>query len=221
MRKLFGGLALFLCVTVASLAATPGGVRPWFATDTVDVTPALDTLILNTNTTLTARTVDAAGLTTNPNLTWIIRDTSGVRPFIPGRIRGKQAIVWAKGDTGRSYVVAIDSVTGKKDSSLIIVIDTICSTTTLGSLALFPESTVVRRTDTVGVFAFPRDQCGNYLAGQNVVWSSGDSADAIIIRKDSLHGLIVALDSANGPEYIKGVIGSKRDSVKVKTKAAP
>lgn len=186
--------------------------------DTVDVTPAADTLIVRTYDRVYARVVDSIGRRKSATVTWTVRDTNVV--YISGRRTDSTGFYSAglrsRSDTGRTYVVAQAGT--KKDSSLWVVRDTTCSTSVLGSLDMGRDSAVLRRTDTIGVNVLPRNQCGGLMNGINVTWISSDTAGgASITRLDSLKGMIISVDST-GTTYIKATSGSLRDSIKIKHK---
>lgn len=187
--------------------------------DTVAVSPHLDTLQLREGAAISARVVDSVGRPKNTEVTWTSRNTSVVKVGnVKFTLGLSKAIVRAGSDTGRTYVVA--TAGSKKDSSLYIVRDTICSTAILGSLQFGPDSITMHRTDTVGLSVVPRNQCGGYLNGVNPTFSSSSASVATATRVDSLWVRVIALDS-NGTTYVKAVSGSIRDSVKVKAKHAP
>lgn len=185
--------------------------------DTVDVTPALDTLFGKEPFSLTARVVDSVGRTKNANVTWVARDSALFRTLKQGGTYHTTLKAFAKGDTGRTYVVAFAG--SKKDSALIIVRDTTCDPTVLASINLVPDSTTMHRTDTLGFGMAPRNECGEYMNEINPTFSAGGSG-LTVSRVDSLWARAIATDS-NGTAYVKAVVGSIRDSVKVKLKHAP
>jgi uncharacterized protein YjdB len=216
---------LFCLGAVAALAAAPThrAAPPPVAVasvDTVDVTPAQDTLVLRTYDRVYARVVDSIGRRKSATVTWTVRDTLVL--YISGRRTDStgfySAGLRARSDTGRTYVVA--QAGSKKDSALWVVRDTTCSETTLASINLWPDSATAHRTDSIGTAAIPRNTCGHVLM-KNLTWSSSDSTKALIDRLDSTAGRIRVLDSGPGTVYIKGVSGTVRDSVKVKYKHAP
>lgn len=208
-----------------SLAAVLGWVTPparplhrlVASVDTVDLTPALDTLFDKQPFSLTARVVDSVGRTKNTRVTWIVRDSSLFRNLKTSGTYSTKFKAFAKGDSGRTYVVA--SAGTKKDSSLIIVRDTVCDESVLASINLVPDSTTAHRTDTLGFGMAPRNQCGGYMNGVNPTFSAGGSG-LTVSRVDSLWARAIATDSS-GTAYVKAVSGSIRDSVKVKLKPAP
>lgn len=210
-----------------SLAALLGWTQPVHAprgaavasVDTVDVSPNLDTLFGKQPFSLTARVVDSVGRTKNARVTWVVRDSSLFRSLKRTGTYGTKIAAFATGDTGRTYVVATAGT--KKDSALIIVRDTTCDATILGSLDMGRDSITMHRTDTASAVVLPRNQCGGLLDGQNVTWISSDTAGgASVTRIDSLKATVVSVDST-GTTYIKAVIGTVRDSIKVKHKPAP
>jgi len=217
MRRLLAGLIL-LCALLAPPVAAQSVV------DTVDVTPALDTILIRQSTTLTSRHVDSTGLPLNKVSTWKVRDTSALKPISTVRPSTGISVVtlWAKGDTGRSYVVdSSHSGTNKKDSSLVIVRDTVCSHTILGSVDVRPDSGVIRHRDTVGVIALPRSQCGGLMqGGVNITWASTATGDATVSSLDSLIGRVIGVDST-GTVYIRGTSGTETDSAKFYMRGDP
>ncbi len=218
MRRL-----LMLGAVVAVAAAAPRSTPPPVAVasvDTVDVTPAADTLQLRGTDRVVARVVDSIGRRKSTTVTWTVRDTTKV--YISGRRTDStgfySATLRAREDTGRTYVVA--QAGSKKDSALYVVRDTVCSETTLGSLNLAPDSSTAHRTDTLTFGLSPRNTCGHVMGGVNPTWSSSNGALGTVARLDSFVGRAVVLDS-NGTLYVKAVSGTVRDSVKVKLKHAP
>lgn len=210
-----------------SLALLVGWIQPPAAphrglvasVDTVKVTPALDTLFGKQPFSLTARVVDSVGRTKNANVTWTVRDSSLFRSLKQGGTYHTTLKAFAKGDTGRTYAVAFAGT--KKDSALIIVRDTTCDATVLGSLQLGLDSITMTRKDTAAAVVLPRNQCGGLLSGVDVTWASSDTAGgATITRVDSLIGRIISVDSV-GVTYIKAINGTVRDSVKVNHNPAP
>lgn len=216
MRKLLLGAGLFALAFVASGASAPNSGSAVASVDTVDVSPNLDTLFGAEQFSLSARTVDSVGRTLNRKITWTVRNTALFKSVKKTGDYDQNVKAFAKGDSGRTYVVA--TAGSKKDSALIIVRDTTCSATTLGSLNLGLDSTVMRRTDTIAAVALPRTQCGALMSGVDVTWASSDTAGgASITRVDSLIGRIVSVDST-GTTYIKAINGTVRDSIKIKHK---
>ena len=210
--------ALFMLGLAAVLAAPAAAQVP---VDTVDVTPALDTLLTRHSVTLTARIVDSLGRSMRKYGAWTVRDTTALRA---GTVREKsgesKVTLRSKSDTGRSYVVYSGGSLGAKKDSGLVIVRKLCDSAVVSTINLWPDSMSLRRTDSVGVAANPRSACGNYLRGVNITWISSDSTKARIDRVDSLLGLVRSLDSS-GTVYIKAVSGTKRDSAKTKLKTAP
>lgn len=187
--------------------------------DTVDVTPALDTLFSKQAFEFTARTVDSVGRTKNTQVTWTVRDSSLFRTLKRSGTYGTKIKAFAKGDTGRTYVVA--TAGSKKDSGLVIVRDTACVSGTLASIDVRPDSAVQRYKDTTTVVALPRDACGALIpGGVNITWASTSAGDATVSSLDSLLGRVLMVDS-NGTVYIRGTSGSIKDSAKIKLRGNP
>lgn len=209
------GLLAFLAAAVPLQAQS--------TVDTVDVTPALDTVLINQAVSLQARIVNSAGLGLNKSGTWTVRDTSALRPASRGTVRastGRSTLTFrAKADTGRSYVVYTSG--SKKDSALIIVRDTACTSGVLATLDVRPDSAVLRYKDTTSVVALARDNCGALLpGGVNITWASTSTGDATVSALDSLIGRIVVVDSS-GTAYIRGTSGSVKDSAKILLRGNP
>jgi uncharacterized protein YjdB len=217
MRKLLPWGGLLVIALFASAGSVPNSPSAFSSVDTVDVSPNLDTLFGAEHFSLTARLADSAGRELHRHVTWTIRNTTLFKtPKIKGN-EGEQIGGYSKGDSGRTYAVA--TAESKKDSALLIIRDTVCSNTVVGGVNLFPDSMTAHRTDTLSVVALPRNTCGGAYI-QNLTWASSDSAKATITRLDSTIARVVVLDS-NGTVYLKGITGTKRDSVKLKLKHAP
>jgi hypothetical protein len=187
--------------------------------DTVDLTPALDTLFGKQPFSLTARTVDSVGRTKNTRVSWIVRDSSLFRTLKTGGTYSTTFRAFAVGDTGRTYVVA--SAGSKKDSSLIIVRDTVCTPGVFYSLDVRPDSAIQRYKDTTTVVGLPRDNCGALLPGGiNITWASTSTGDATVSSLDSLLGRVLMVDST-GTVYIRGTSGTIKDSAKIILRGNP
>lgn len=195
---------------------TPSAVA---SVDTVDLTPALDTLFGPQPFSLTARVVDSVGRTKNTRVSWIVRDSSLFRTLKTSGTYSTKFRSFAVGDTGRTYIVA--SAGTKKDSSLIIVRDTVCESGVLYRIDVRPDSAIQRYKDTTSVVALPRDNCGALLpGGVNVTWATTSAPDATVSSLDSLIGRVLVVDSS-GTVYIRGTSGAHKDSAKIVLRGNP
>lgn len=220
MRKLLGGLALCALLVLAT-AGVPAsrGLATFASVDTVDVTPALDTLFGKQPFALTARTVDSVGRARNVTVTWTVRDSSLFKTIKGSGTYNTKLAAFATGDTGRTYAVA--AAGAKLDSALLIVRDTSCLAGTLARVDVRPDSGVIRHRDTVGTVALPRDGCGALMpGGVNITWASTATGDATVSSLDSLIARVIGVDST-GTVYIRGTSGAFSDSAKFYMRGDP
>ena len=220
MWKNLLALAAAFGIVAVSSAAMPRDLAMVASVDTVDVTPALDTLFGQQPFTFTARTVDSVGRSRNVPVTWTIRDSSLFKTIKTSGTYNTKIRAFAVGDTGRTYVVA--SAGAKLDSGLAIVRDTTCLAGTLATIDVRPDSGIIRHRDTVGTVALPRDGCGALMpGGVNITWASTATGDATVSSLDSLVARVIGVDST-GTVYIRGTApGNIRDSAKFTMRGDP
>ena len=134
---------------------------------TVNVTPALDTLILGVNVQLAATTLDAGGHTlTGRTVAWVSSDESIASVSSSGFVRTF--------GVGSATITATSE--GKVGAATIVVLAVPVATVTVTP----STQTVIIGATTPAFTATTKDGSGNVLTGRTVTWTSSDPGTATI-----------------------------------------
>lgn len=143
---------------------------------TVNVTPALDTLVLGGVVQLHAQTLDSAGNVLNGRtVTWSSSNENVALVSSTGRVVSQ--------DTGSATITATSE--GVSGTSTIVVIPVPVATVTVA-----PANKSLTVGDTLTFTATTKDAHGNVLTGRVVTWSSDNTAAATV---DATTGLVTAV----------------------------
>src|SRR6185437_4663692 len=143
---------------------------------TVNVTPALDTLVLGGVVQLHAQTLDSAGNVLNGRtVTWSSSNENVALVSSTGRVVSQ--------DTGSATITATSE--GVSGTSTIVVIPV-----PVANVTVAPANKSLTVGDTLTFTATTKDAHGNVLTGRVVTWSSDNTAAATV---DATTGLVTAV----------------------------
>jgi Tol biopolymer transport system component/uncharacterized protein YjdB/plastocyanin len=169
--------------------------------DSVNVSPDGVSVVISDSVQLTAVVRDSAGnvLTDRP-VTWASSDSAVASVSPAGLVRGTQV--------GSAFVVA--TAEGKADSAMITV-----TPVPVASVAVNPPLTTILVGDSVQLTAVARDGAGNELLDRPVMWTSSDSAIAMVLATGLVRGVAV------GSAQIVASVESKADTAMITVTLVP